>query len=69
MSELKDDLRSTTEDITADAAKLQQIESKKGRMQPGDPSLVNLAKQAEDLGEQIAAKTSVELDLTKEAAG
>ena len=68
MSELHDDLLSTSEDISADAARLQKVESKKRELPPGHPALVTLSKQAEDLGEQIAKMTSIEVGLAKDAA-
>ncbi len=66
LSELHDDLRSTSEDIAADAAQLQRIEAKKTALPLGDPRLLQLAKEAVDLGEQLAAKTSVELSLVED---
>jgi hypothetical protein len=69
VSELEEDFRSTAEDIIADAAELKTIEKKKASLGPSDPRLVELSKAAEDLGEKIAAKTSVELALAKDATG
>jgi hypothetical protein len=65
---LHDDLRATTEDIAADASQLAEVESEKGKLNPTDPALVPLAKEAAELGEQIALKTASELDLAQEGS-
>jgi hypothetical protein len=69
VSDVEEDLRSTAEDIVADASELKSIEKKKARMAPGDPGLVELARAAGELGEEIAAKTAMELKLAKDATG
>jgi hypothetical protein len=69
VSDLEADLRATAEDIAADAGELATIEKKKAAMPPEDPRLRDLAKKADELGDKIAAKTSVELALAKDATG
>ena len=68
LSEVEQDLRATAEDIFVDAGELKAIENVKTTLPLDDPRLVGLAKKAEELGEKIAAKTSAELALAKEAA-
>jgi hypothetical protein len=69
LSELDEDLRSTAEDIFADAGELKAVERVKAGLPAGDPRLLSLAKKAEALGEKIAEKTATERKLADEAAG
>jgi hypothetical protein len=69
VNELEADLRATAEDIAADAGELKTIETRKATMPAGDPRLLDLAKKADELGDKIAAKTSGELALAKDATG
>lgn len=66
--DLKDDLRSTAENIAGDARHLQALEHAKARMPADDPNLVTIAETAKDLADTIAAKAGLELELAKEAA-
>lgn len=67
LNQLEDDIRATSEDVVADAERLLAIEKRKVSMDPGDPNRVRLAKQADDLGDNIAAKVQVQLRLVTEA--
>jgi hypothetical protein len=67
LSELKNDLRVTTENIEADARRLAEIEAEKARLQPGDPRLDELGREAEGLAERMATTTKVESALISEA--
>jgi hypothetical protein len=69
LSEIEEDIRSTAEDVFADAAELKSIEKVKATLPADDPRLLGLAKKADELGEKIAAKTAAELQLAKDAAG
>jgi hypothetical protein len=62
------DLRSTADDLAADAERLRQIEELKGSMAPDDPALVDLAEEAERLARHMAAKASAERELAEEVA-
>ena len=69
VSDLEEDLRATAEDIVADASELTKIEKKKADLPAEDPRLLDLSRKAEVLGNKIAAKTSGELALAKDASG
>jgi hypothetical protein len=69
MSEIEQDLRTTSENIEADATRLKAVEAEKQSLRAGSPRLLKLAKEAEALGEEIAAKTTAELNLAKDATG
>ena len=66
--ELESDIQATAEDIAADAATLQAIETEKAEVDPADPRALDLARQAERLAHDIAAKTVVERELVLKAA-
>ena len=61
-------VRETSKDIAADARRLHAIETAKARTRSDDERLVALSIEAEELGDEIAAKTQAELNLAKEAA-
>ena len=63
MSDESDDLRSIAEDIAEDARRLQAIEEAKIRLSAGDPTLLDLAEEAERLTRRMAAKTTAEREL------
>ena len=68
MTDAMQDLRSTADDLAADAERLRQIEELKGSMAPDDPRLVDLAEEAERLARHMAAKASAERELAEEVA-
>jgi hypothetical protein len=68
MSEVDDDLRSTAETMSEEAARLSRIEAEKAAMDPGDPRLLALAEESEDLVDGLAAMAAVEKELASEAA-
>jgi hypothetical protein len=68
LSEVAQDLRATSEDIAADAAELGALEKRKAKLAPEDPRIVPLSEAAEELAERIAAKTTSETALAKDAA-
>jgi hypothetical protein len=69
LTEVESDLRSTSEDLVEDAGKLRAIEKKKTKLPADDPRIVSLAEEAKALADGIAAKTSLEAALAKEATG
>ena len=69
LSEVAQDLRATSEDIAADAARLGALEMRKAKLEPEDPRLIPLSQAAEELAERIAAKATSETALAKDAAG
>jgi hypothetical protein len=68
MSELDDDLRATAEDIAADAAKLNRIESEKAGLEADDPRMVELSAESEQLARRIVPKAAAERKLADLAA-
>ena len=68
LTELHEDIVSTSEDIEADAADLKEIEARKATIAAGDPELVGLSEAAEGLADRIRAKARTETALAKEAA-
>lgn len=69
MGDLENDLHAISEDIAADAADLAEIEQEKARLEPENPRMLTLAKEAERLARRIVPKTVSEVDLATEAAG
>jgi hypothetical protein len=67
VSELENDLRATTEDIAADAARLAEIEDEKGRLDADDPRLVELSAEGEAIARRLVPKTAAESELAGEA--
>ena len=61
-------VKETSKDIAADARRLHAIETAKARTRSDADRLVALSAEAEELGDEIAAKTQAELNLAKEAA-
>jgi hypothetical protein len=68
MSDLRDDFRSTAENISQDANELDSIEREKAELDPADPRARSLSAKAEDLAEELHRKTLVQRDLTDSAA-
>ncbi len=68
MAELRDDFRSTTEDIAHDARRLEAIEDEKGGLDPADPRAASLSASAEEIAEELHRKALAERDLTDIAA-
>ena len=68
MTELRDDFRSTAEDIAGDAQELQAIEDQKAELDPADPRATALSTRAQELAEDLRRKTLAERDLAETAA-
>ena len=67
MSELNGDLRATAEDISADAARLQEIEEEKARLDPSDPRVAELSAESERLARRLVPKTAAQRELADAA--
>ena len=67
MSDIRDDFRSTTENVTEDAKDLQSIEREKAELDPADPRAQSLSARAEDQAEELHRKTQVQRDLADKA--
>lgn len=68
MSELREDFRSTAEDIARDAREIERIEQEKVELDPADPRAAALSAQVEEIAEQLHHKTLAEQDLVETAA-
>lgn len=68
MSDIRDDFRSTVENVAQDAEEIKGIEEEKADLDPADPRAQELSAKAEDLAEELHRKTLVQRDLTDTAA-
>jgi hypothetical protein len=69
MPDARDDLRATSEAIEDDAERLRDLEVQKQALDPADPTVVALSKEAEDLTQGIAHKATSERELSEEIQG
>ncbi len=63
MSDAEGELRATSEDIAADAARLLQVEAEKADLHPSDPKLLDLSREAERLARGLAPKAIAEREI------
>ena len=66
MPDLEGELRATSEDIAADAAKIKALEEKKATLDPDDPHIHELSVESERLARQLMTKTVAERELAEE---
>ena len=66
--EVRDDIRSTSDEIKADAARLAQVESRKQDPDASAEDLQRLASQAETLARRVADKVRVEKKLVDQVS-
>ena len=64
MSDLDDDIKATSEDLIADAERLQAIESEKATLPLDDPRLTELAVEAEAIARRMGPKATAEREMT-----
>ena len=69
MPDAEEDLRATSESIGDDAARLKALEEQKAALDAQDPRVPELSREAEQIAEGMAAKTTVERALTDELQG
>ena len=69
MTDLEGDFRATTEDIAADAARLEEIEETKSSLDPADPRAQALSEEGEAIAKRLVPKTVAEREMTEEANG
>ena len=69
MADVEKDLKVTSRELVADAARLQEIEAEKGRLDPTDPKLLELSREAEAIAAELPIKTAVETLLAKHSTG
>ena len=67
LTDLESDIRTTGEDLVADALSVVEIEKAKVNLPPDDPRRPMLAKEAEAKAANMAEKTKLETELVEEA--
>jgi hypothetical protein len=66
MDELEEDRLATAQSIETDADRLAAIENEKTTLEPGDPRLLELSREAEMIAKRLVPKTVVETALVEE---
>jgi hypothetical protein len=66
-NDVRDDIRTTSEEITADAEKLARVERQKRDPATSDSELQRLAAKAEEIARGMADKTRIEKKLVEQA--
>lgn len=69
MPDAEDDLKATIQDLATDAEQLAEIENKKARLDPKDPKVLALSKEAETIARDLPLKAAVETNLARETTG
>ena len=67
MSDLKDELRATTDDIKSDAEELRSLELAKASLEPDDPRQDALAARVVDLVRDLGPKAEAQREIVAEA--
>jgi hypothetical protein len=67
--ERMDDLAATSDSIRDDARQVVDLEEQKQDLEPGDPRLTTLSREAERLAGQVQQKTRIERDLADTVNG
>lgn len=67
MSDIRDDFKSTVENVAGDAEEIKSIEDEKAELDPADPRARSLSAKAEELAEELHRKTLVQRDLAQTA--
>lgn len=68
MSKAEADLKTTAEDIAADAARVREIELRKTTLDAEDPRMAALSRESAELTEGMAQKAQLESAIADEAA-
>ena len=61
------DLKATSDDLAADARRVEAIEELKGKLDPTDPRMAGLAAESEAITGEMAQKARMESALRREA--
>ena len=69
MANVEKELKSTSRELVADAARLQEIESEKAALDPSDPKVLELSREAEAIATDLPLKTATETLLAKHSTG
>jgi hypothetical protein len=67
--ERMDDLAATSDSLREDAREVVDIEEEKQDLDPGDPRLTTLSREAERLAGQVQQKSRIERDLAEKVNG
>jgi hypothetical protein len=68
MSDVEDDLRTTSDTILAEAGKLEQLEQQKRTLSAADEERVPLSAEIAAIGRRIERATAAESELAEQAA-
>jgi hypothetical protein len=68
MSDVEDDLQTTSDAILADTDKLVTLEEKKRRLDPADDERVSLSAEIARIGRRVERATAAENELARQAA-
>lgn len=63
--ELEEDLRTTSEQVSATAEHLDKLEAVKRGLSPDDPRVIELSDEIERLAGRLRRQTAIEGDLTR----
>ncbi len=69
MADVTKDLKATSRDLVADAARLQEREAEKATLDPSDPKVLELSLEAQSIAAELPIKTALETLLAKHATG
>ena len=69
MSEIRDDLRSTSEALQEDADLVKALEQEKEVLDPLDPRVAEIAREIESLLTRMRTKATAERELVEEIQG
>ena len=64
--ELREDLMTTSAQVSATAELLDVLETEKRGLRPGDPRVIELSDEIERLAAELRRQTAIEGDLTRE---
>jgi hypothetical protein len=67
--ERMEDLAATSESLRRDARQVVEIEEEKEDLDPGDPRLSSLSREAERIAGEVQQKSRVERDLAEKVNG
>jgi hypothetical protein len=67
-AETESDMKATRDDLLADARRLEEIELEKAALEPDDPRVTELSREAEALARGMVPKTVAQTELSMEVA-
>jgi hypothetical protein len=64
VSDLESDIQAVSDDLIADAERLQALESEKAALPPDDPRVAELAAESEAIARRMGPKATAEREMT-----